>query len=71
MNELQEVEVTIARDGKVEVHIQGAKGPACLAITHEMEQLLGGEVIDRQYTDEYHQQPQSQGQEERLRRGDD
>ncbi len=71
MNELQEVEVTIAPDGRVEVHIQGVKGKACLTITREMEQLLGDEIIDRRHTHEFDEQPQHQAEHEWLRRGDD
>ena len=71
MNELQEVEVTIARDGKVEVHVQGVKGQACLAITEELEQLLGGEIIERRHTYEFDEQPQQQNQTERLWQGED
>ena len=71
MNEVQEVEVTIAKDGRVKLHVQGVKGKACLSITREIEQLLGDDIVDRQYTYEYDEQPQSAQQEEWLRRGDD
>ena len=71
MNELQQIEVTIAPDGKVEVHIQGVKGNACLVVTKEMEQLLGDDIVERRHTYEFDEQPQQQTDQEWLRRGDD
>lgn len=57
MSELQEIEVTIGNDGRLTVDIHGAKGPKCLVITKEMEALLGGVVIARDLSGEYHEQP--------------
>lgn len=45
--ELQEIEVVIGKDGKVEIQVRGVKGARCLEITKEMEEALGGEVLTR------------------------
>ena len=71
MSSVQEVEVTIARDGRVQVHVQGVKGRACLDITREMEQLLGNEIANRRFTYEYDEQPLHGQQGQVLRQGDD
>jgi hypothetical protein len=42
--EVQEVEVTIGKNGKVEVHVRGVQGKGCLEITRALEAALGGEV---------------------------
>lgn len=50
--DLQEIEVTINKDGQVEVRIRGVKGDACLDITKGLEAALGGEIILREMTPE-------------------
>ncbi|HEX2980617.1 MAG TPA: DUF2997 domain-containing protein [Anaerolineaceae bacterium] len=50
--ELQEIDVTIAKDGQVRVHVRGVKGDACLDLTREMEAALGGQVVEREMTPE-------------------
>ena len=50
--ELQEIEVTINKDGQVEVRVRGVKGTACLDITRPLEEALGGEVAIREMTPE-------------------
>lgn len=59
MSELQEVDVFILPDGRARVEIRGMKGPGCLEVTRRLEALLGGEVVDREYTDEFHQRAES------------
>lgn len=59
MSELQEVDVFILPDGKTRVEIRGIKGPGCLDVTRSLEALLGGNVVDRQYTDEFSQRAES------------
>ena len=53
MSGVEEVEVTIHPDGRVEVKVRGVEGRACLAATKKLEQYLGGQVT-RELTDEYH-----------------
>ncbi|TLN20880.1 DUF2997 domain-containing protein [bacterium] len=50
--DVQEVEVTIGKDGKVQVHVRGVKGEACLDITRALESALGGQVELREMTPE-------------------
>lgn len=70
MSEIQEIEVVIGADGRVEVDILGAKGPQCLTFTKEMEALLGGEIIRRELTPEYDEQPAGQRDANWLKPGD-
>jgi hypothetical protein len=46
--EMQEIEVQINKDGKVEISVRGVKGLKCLEITADLEQALGGEVLLRE-----------------------
>ncbi len=55
--DVQEIQVVIDKKGKVSVSLQGVKGDACLAITKEMEQLLGDEVEERKLKHEYYDPP--------------
>ena len=55
MAELQELDIVIKPDGEVKIEVRGVKGEKCLDITRRLEELLGGEVIDRTHTDEYYQ----------------
>lgn len=49
---LEEVEITINKNGEVEIHVRGAKGKECLALTADLEESLGGVVISREWTPE-------------------
>ena len=55
--EIQEIEVTIDKNGQVVLHVRGAKGLVCTDLTKDLEAALGGEVIDRQFTPEYEEKP--------------
>jgi hypothetical protein len=46
--QIEEVEITIGRDGKVEISVHGVKGMGCLDITHALEEALGGEILMRE-----------------------
>jgi hypothetical protein len=50
--ELQEIEVLIDKDGQVHLHVRGAKGLDCLALTRDVEAVLGSQVILREMTPE-------------------
>src|SRR5512133_2341554 len=50
--ELQEIEVTIGPDGKVMVQVRGAHGTKCLELTKELEEALGGNILERIMTPE-------------------
>lgn len=50
----KEVIATIDEDGEVTVSVRGVKGKACLKLTEQIEKLLGGKVVERKLTREYH-----------------
>ncbi|TYB45642.1 DUF2997 domain-containing protein [Actinomadura chibensis] len=61
------VEVTIKKDGSVEIHVTGVDGMACLATTEELVSLLGGEVESQELTAEaYNTAEETQEQQDRL-----
>jgi hypothetical protein len=66
MTEIQEIDVYVDRDGIVKVGVRGVKGPGCLALTADLERLLGGQVVERTTTDELSQEAQLP-EEDRLR----
>lgn len=54
----KEIEIEISPNGdSVSLHIKGVKGHECLDATELLEKGLG-EIIDRNYTQEYHQVPE-------------
>ena len=55
---MQELEITINREGRVQVAVRGVKGEGCLAITKNIENAIGT-VEEREYTGEYYEQPVS------------
>ena len=50
--ELQEIEVLIDEDGNVKIEVRGVAGNACLELTAELEEALGGDIISREMTHE-------------------
>jgi hypothetical protein len=52
--DLQEIQVQIDKDGKVRVNLHGVKGDACLAITKDLEALLGNQIEERKFNHEYY-----------------
>ncbi|HEX3002467.1 MAG TPA: DUF2997 domain-containing protein [Methanoregula sp.] len=51
----QEMEVTIDKEGRIQVNVKGVQGTGCLALTRELEDALG--VVERrEYSAEYYQQ---------------
>jgi hypothetical protein len=50
--DLQEIEVTISKNGSMKIHVRGVKGDACLELTKSLEDSLGGKVILRELTPE-------------------
>ena len=68
--DIEEIEVTIEKDGKVRIEVRGVKGGACLDITRTLEEALGGKVEARELTPEALDAPGREiGEEERLRGG--
>jgi hypothetical protein len=54
--EMQELEITIDKEGKVQVAVRGVHGEGCLGITKNIENAVGT-VEAREYTAEYYEQP--------------
>ena len=55
--ELQEIEVFIAPDGTVRLEVRGVKGGGCLSLTEALEKGLGSGIIEREMTNEAHEEP--------------
>jgi len=64
MNEIQEIDVFVKPDGTVRIEVRGVKGEKCLALTEDVERLLGGKVLDRIKTDEFSQTEIEETQED-------
>jgi hypothetical protein len=57
----EEVEVTIASDGKLTMHVRGVEGMSCIADTEALVAALGGVVEEHTLTaDAYVQAEESQ-----------
>jgi len=59
---MSEIIITIAKDGKTRVAVQGYSGAGCLALTASLEKALGA-TQDQWLTSEYYQEAQGEGQE--------
>jgi len=51
--QLQEIDIYVRPDGTVKLEVRGVKGQQCLALTADIEKLLGGQVLSREKTPEY------------------
>jgi len=60
MSEIQEIDVFVKPDGTVSFEVRGVKGRKCLDITKGIEELLGGNVTQRDMTEDYNQAEQEQ-----------
>ena len=50
--DLEEIDVFIEKDGQVRIEVRGVKGSHCLAVTKDLEQALGGQILKREMTPE-------------------
>lgn len=63
----ESIEITIAPDGKVQMHVNGIPGMGCLTATEDLVRLLGGEVEAQELTAEaYVEVDQEQDEQEHL-----
>jgi hypothetical protein len=53
--EMQELEITIDKEGRVQVAVRGVKGEGCLGLTKNIESAIGT-VEKREYTAEYYEE---------------
>ena len=56
--EMQEMEITIDNEGRIQVKVNGAHGTDCLAITKNLEKTAGV-VEERVYLPAYYEQPET------------
>ena len=54
--EMQELEIIIDKNGRVQVAVRGIRGDGCHALTKDLEVAIGT-VEDRNNTAEYYEQP--------------
>ncbi len=54
---IEQIEVTIGTDGKIQLQTLGFKGSECLAAVEEIETLLGNSIISKEMTAEAYDQP--------------
>jgi hypothetical protein len=54
--EMQELEITIDRQGNATVKVNGVREPGCKSFTRELEERIG-EVMERIHTGEYYDEP--------------
>ena len=67
MPAIQEIDVVIGRDGKVAFEVRGVTGAGCEDLTKDLETILGGRVVSREYKPSYHQQATQEDQTTSLR----
>lgn len=56
--ELQEMEIIIDKEGRIQVNVKGVQGTGCLELTRELENAAGV-VEQREYTADYYQEETS------------
>jgi hypothetical protein len=65
--EMQEMEITIDKEGRILVKVNGAHGADCLAITKNLEDAAGS-VEDRTWLPAYYEQPGTVQEHQRVNR---
>lgn len=53
--EMQELEITIDQEGRVQVRVNGVRGEGCLAVTRDLEEAIGT-VTERSHAPSYYEQ---------------
>lgn len=53
---IEQIEIIIGCDGKVQLQTSGFSGNDCLEATKEIERLLGNQILNREQTGEFFQQ---------------
>lgn len=51
---MEEIQIEIDQQGNVKIEVSGAPGGKCLDLTKNMEQLLGGQISQREFSREYY-----------------
>ena len=66
--DMQELEITIDKEGKVRVQVKRIQGQQCLTTSQNIENALG-EVQTRVFLPEYYEEPVAQSTCEQIKRG--
>ena len=53
---VEQIEIIIGSDGKVQLQTSGFSGNDCLEATKEIERLLGNQILNREETGDFFQQ---------------
>ncbi len=64
--ESHELEIEIGKDGKVRVHVKGAKGKACLEYAKLIEGIVG-KTVSSETTQEYYEPDSTVSEDIRLK----
>ncbi len=51
---MEKIDITIGKDGAVDLQLAGFEGGKCLEVTKILETLLGNEIVERKMTSEYY-----------------
>ena len=51
---MEKIDITIGKDGAVDLQLAGFEGGKCLEVTKILETLLGNEIVERNMTSEYY-----------------
>lgn len=51
---MENINITIGKDGAVDLQLAGFEGGKCLEVTKILESLLGNEIVERNMTSEYY-----------------
>ena len=51
---MEKINISIGKDGAVELQLAGFEGGKCLDATKMLETLLGNEIVERELTSEYY-----------------
>jgi hypothetical protein len=57
--DMQELEITINNDGRVQIAVRGVHGEECISLTQSLEEALG-EVNERNFTPGYFEEISSE-----------
>jgi len=65
--EMQEMEITIDKEGRILVKVNGAHGTSCLELTRNLENAAGA-LEERTYLPAYYEHPVQEELASRIRR---
>ena len=51
---MEKINISIGKDGAVDLQLAGFEGGKCLDVTKALESLLGNEIVERNMTSEYY-----------------